>query len=235
MAKKATASKTGFVFSDKTLTILKNFAKYNENILMLPGNTLRTMTAQKNVFASATIEEELPREAAIYNLNELLNCLSLFEHPSLEFDTKAIKIFGEGSSLDYLYADKSIIVYPEKDVRYPAEFDVEFKLGAKDLDRVMQAARLMSLPNVCLRNDDDGNMYLRAHDASNDSSNKFDVKVGTTDIDGHFEATFRMENLKLLEIDYDVSVSFKGIARFKNDDFGIEYGVGLAPSVVPGS
>lgn len=230
MAKKSSANE--LVLSEKTLSILKNFAKYNEGILLTPGTVLKTVTVQKNVFATANIEETLPVEAAIYNLNEFLNCLSLFEHPKLHFSEKCININGDGSSLDYFYADKSVIVYPEKDIKYPSS-DLVFELKEKDLTRVLNAARLMSLPNVCLQNNADGMLLLRAHDASNSASNKFDVEVGTTEIEGLFEVNFRMENLRLIELDYEVNVSFRGIARFVNEDFGIEYGVGCAPGKIP--
>ena len=52
--------------SEKTINLLKNFASINQSINFKQGNTLRTMSVMKNILAEATIEEEVPRDFAIY-------------------------------------------------------------------------------------------------------------------------------------------------------------------------
>ena len=61
--------------SDNTLTILKNFAGINNSILVKQGTKLRTISVAKNILAEAEIDEEFPRDVALYDLNQLL------EHP----------------------------------------------------------------------------------------------------------------------------------------------------------
>ena len=63
--------------SDNTLTILKNFAGINNSILVKSGNQLRTISVAKNILAEASIEENFPRQFAIYDLNQFLNGLGL--------------------------------------------------------------------------------------------------------------------------------------------------------------
>ena len=41
--------------SKETLSVLKNFATINGNILIKTGNRLSTISAQKNVMASTTV------------------------------------------------------------------------------------------------------------------------------------------------------------------------------------
>ena len=41
--------------SKETLSILKNFASLNSNILVKPGNVLRTITPSKNGMAEAKV------------------------------------------------------------------------------------------------------------------------------------------------------------------------------------
>ena len=65
--------------SDKTLVILKNFAGINNSILVKRGDNLRTISLAKNILAEANINEEFPRDFAIYDLNQFLNGLGL--HP----------------------------------------------------------------------------------------------------------------------------------------------------------
>jgi hypothetical protein len=71
--------------SDKTLTLLKNFSSINQSILFKKGNSLRTISVMKNILAEATIEEELPKDFGIYDLNQFLNGLNLHQNAELDF------------------------------------------------------------------------------------------------------------------------------------------------------
>ncbi len=114
--------------SDKTLTILKNFAGINNSILVKEGNQLRTMSVAKNILAEAQIDEEFPREFAIYDLNQFLNGLSLHQDPELDFKEDTYLNIREGKRrVKYFYADPNVIVSPpEKEITLPSE-DVHFQ------------------------------------------------------------------------------------------------------------
>ena len=71
--------------SDNTLSLLKNFSTINTSILFKKGNKLRTMSVMKNILAEATIEEELPKDFGIYDLNQFLNGMGLHQSPELDF------------------------------------------------------------------------------------------------------------------------------------------------------
>jgi len=68
--------------SDRTLSVLKNFANINSNIVFREGNDLKTISVAKNILAKATLDEAVPQEFGIYDLNEFLNVLSLVENPT---------------------------------------------------------------------------------------------------------------------------------------------------------
>ena len=75
--------------SKETLSVLKNFATINGNILIKSGDRLSTISAQKNVMASTTVKENFDRDFGIYDLNEFLGVYSLFaDDPELQFDEK---------------------------------------------------------------------------------------------------------------------------------------------------
>ena len=63
----------------ETTAILKNYATINQNIQFKQGQTLSTISPQKNILTSAEISEDIPITFAIYDLNKLLGALSLFE------------------------------------------------------------------------------------------------------------------------------------------------------------
>ena len=67
--------------SDKTTLLLKNFSSINQSILFKSGNKLRSMSVMKNILAEATIQEDIPKDFGIYDLNQFLNGLSLHQSP----------------------------------------------------------------------------------------------------------------------------------------------------------
>ena len=71
--------------SDSTLNLLKNFSTINQSILFKEGSSLRTISVMKNILAEAVIDEEIPQDFGIYDLNQFLNGLSLHQSPDLDF------------------------------------------------------------------------------------------------------------------------------------------------------
>ena len=94
--------------SEHTTSVLKNFASINQNLVIKEGKTISTMSAMKNIVAKAEVDEDFPREIAIYDLNEFLAALSLFTNPVLDFSENFVMITEEGktgNSLKYFYSD----------------------------------------------------------------------------------------------------------------------------------
>ena len=116
--------------SAKTEAFLANFAKINQNMLFLEGNTIKTMSEARNVLASANIEENIPKEFGIYDLNEFLRVIALVNpKPSLKFEDDNI-LFRDSSGrmkVKYFYSSKESLTYPNKDIVMP-EPDVSFIL-----------------------------------------------------------------------------------------------------------
>ena len=76
--------------SSNTTMVLKNFATINQNLVIKEGSELLTMSSMKNIVAKATVEENFPKEIAIYMQNKVL----IFDR-SLQHNTeinKPIKI-----------------------------------------------------------------------------------------------------------------------------------------------
>ena len=96
----------------ETVAILKNYAAINQNIQFKEGQTLSTISPQKNILTSAEISEDIPQTFAIYDLNKLLGALSLFDKPALTVGEKHLTINGNGSELNYVYGDPSMLVLP---------------------------------------------------------------------------------------------------------------------------
>ena len=106
---------TSITISKTTLSILKNFASMNSNILVKPGNVIKTITPSKSGMAEAVIEETFDVEFGIWDLNKFLGLVSLFNNPQFEFGEKSVSITGSnGSVVKYNYSEPRLLTYPQK-------------------------------------------------------------------------------------------------------------------------
>ena len=213
--------------SDKTLTILKNFAGINNSILVKQGNNLRTISVAKNILAEATIEEQFPRDFAIYDLNQFLNGLGLHQDPELDFSENSYLTIREGKRrVKYFFADPQVIISPpDKEITLPSE-DVKFQLDTTSLEKLLKAAAVYQLPDLSAVGEA-GVVKLVVRDKKNDTSNEFAIVVGETDKE--FTFNFKVENIKIIPTTYNVTVSSKLLSRFTNDDHDLKYYIALEP------
>ena len=125
--------------SNQTKEILKNYSQINQNILIKQGNQLKTVSAMKNIVASATVPDEFSQEIPIYNLNEYLAAMSLFKEPVLSFSDKYMTIAEEdnSSSCKYHYSDPSVIVTVDKEIKMPS-IDVEVDITEENCNKALK-------------------------------------------------------------------------------------------------
>ena len=217
--------------SEHTISVLKNFASINQNLVIKEGSELQTMSAMKNIVARSGVEENFPKEMAIYDLNEFLAALSLFSSPVLEFDDQYVTIKEESNptnSLKYFYSDPSVVQSPSKTITMPSE-DITFELSSGDLSKMKRASAVIGAPDMVLENTDEPfKSILNAIDKKNDTANNYSLDISTNG-DGQFKFYFKVENLKLMDGSYDVSVSSRNISNFKSKNSDVEYWIALEP------
>ena len=216
--------------SEHTTSVLKNFASINQNLVIKEGKTISTMSAMKNIVAKAEVDEDFPREIAIYDLNEFLAALSLFTNPVLDFSENHVMITEEGktgNSLKYFYSDPSVVTTPSSEITMP-ETEVKFSLDSGDLSKVQRAASVIGSPDLVLEKNGTGS-YLTVNDKKNDTANNYSLDVDAEG-SGEYNFFFKVENLKLLPTNYDVNVSSKNISHFKSQaGNAVEYWIALEP------
>jgi hypothetical protein len=213
--------------SDSTLTLLKNFSNINQSILFKQGKSLRTISVMKNILAEATINEELPKDFGIYDLNQFLNGLALHNNPDLDFTNDNYVVIREGRSRSkYFFADPNVIICPpDKSIELPTE-DVSFELKTEQLDKLLKAAGIYQLPDLSAIGED-GVVKLVVRDKKNETSNDYAVVVGETE--GKFVFNFKVENIKLIPGSYDVVVSQKLLSKFTCREHDLTYYIALEP------
>ena len=212
--------------SDKTLMLLKNFSTINQSILFKQGNSLRTISVMKNILAEATIEEDIPKDFGVYDLNQFLNALSLHQKPELDFKNDGYTVISEDRARSkYFFADPNVIVSPpEKEITLPTE-DVCFQLNTNQLDKLLKAAAVYQVPDLSVIGKD-GSISIVVRDKKNDTSNDFSIVVGETE--STFSFNFKVENIKILPGTYTVVCS-QNLSRFTNKNQDLTYFIALEP------
>ena len=213
--------------SESTLSVLKNFSTINQSILFKQGRKLRTISVMKNILAEATIDEELPKDFGIYDLNQFLNGMGLHQSPELDFSNDSYVVIKEGKMrTKYFFADANVIITPpDKPIELPSE-DVTFDLSTDQLDKLLKAAAVYQLPDLSAVGEN-GVVKLVVRDKKNDTSNDFAITVGETE--STFSFNFKVENIKILPGTYEVVVSQKLLSRFTSKNHDLTYFIALEP------
>ncbi len=213
--------------SKSTLDILKNFSSINQSICFKEGTELSTLSIQKNILSRAVVEEKFPKDFAIYDLSEFLSGLTLFEDPDFDFSHDSYVIINDKRNTSrYFFADPSAIVTPpENRVELPSQ-DVSFTVAWSDIANIIKAAAIYQIEDLAVVGD--GKVIkLVVRDKKNDTSNSYAVKVGTTRAEFCFN--FKVENLKLLPADYEVTISKQNASLFRDVKRDLEYLIALEP------
>ena len=209
-------------FSNETLNVLKSFTAINKSILLNAGNTIKTITPEKTLIAIAEVPDTMPSQACVYDLSRFLSILSLNNDPDIDFGDKYFIISEGKRRTRYVYADISMIhTPPEKEITLPSA-DVTVNVSEGDLSSVLKAAGVLQFSEVAFVGEG-GKCYLKAIDSANDNADDFGVEIGETA--DKFNVIIKTDNLKLLPLDYQVTICSKGISEFKGK--GVTYYVAI--------
>jgi hypothetical protein len=214
--------------STDTLAILKNFSEINQNILFRPGKKLNTISQGKNILAEADITEKFDAEFGVYDLPEFLRAVELFNKPALKFNGgEYVTIADEATkqAIRYFFSDKSVVLSVSKGITMPDK-TVTFTLKKDDYAKLLKVCNTLNLPDVAVKGDGKS-IKIVATDKKNKSSNDWSLTIGETD--KTFTAYFRAENFKIINDDYDVSISKQKISHFINRTKPIQYWIALEP------
>ena len=215
--------------SHDTLALLKNFAGINTNILVRQGNVLSTVSAGKNILARATVAETFDREFAVYDLNNFLALLSLWDSPEIDFEETGMFLRDGQEEFEYGYADPSVVTAaPDKTLEIDPFFT--FNLTAADISMVQKAASILSAPTMSIVSKG-GKVTLTVSDPSNPRANAYRKELTTTDV-GDFDCRLKVENLKVVGDEYTVALGRKKAMHFKNTTKELEYWLAMEPSSV---
>lgn len=218
--------------SSETLNILKIAASINKSLAFSEGNEIKTVSASGNVIMEAVVTETFPQDFAVYELTKLLGVLALpaFKDAELVFDEEDdthMVIKAGSSKIKYYFTPEDFVKHPGKSITLP-KVDVEFMLSKEVLENFEKAAAALGHKAMKVKVSDK-NLYLVATSAEIDTSNDYIVDMGENTADD-FEASIKLENLKLVPGDFSVQLLKKGdrgISKFTHLTRKITTFVGL--------
>jgi hypothetical protein len=196
--------------SKNTVEVLKNYANINGNLLLKSGTKLGTISEQKNIMSSTIVSETFPSDFGIYDLNEFLSAMSVFEDPELEFSEKFVSIKQGNNSIKYYAAEAANLTVPQKEIVFP-DAEINFRVTSATLDLIRRTSGVLSAPDMVISGDG-SKIVGKVCQKKNASANSYDVDLGPTD--KVFNVNLKVENLKMVAGEYNVSISSKRISRF---------------------
>jgi len=216
--------------SENTLSILKNYAGINSNIVFNEGNSIQTISEAKNVLSAASTVEDFPQDFGIYDLNEFLNVLGLVDVPNLSFEKDYVLISDSSgrSKVKYFFSDPDMLTSPSKKIVMP-QCEVQFTLDANTLSRIKRAAAALGHDEVSIT-PGNGHLTLSVVDSKNATSNTFAIDIAGNYPADPFNFVISISNLKIIPGDYHVAISSKLISEFSNNELGVSYWIALEKS-----
>jgi hypothetical protein len=208
--------------SEFALTSLKNFSTINDGIVLRPGSTLRTVSAEENIFAEAEVDDVFPVEFGIFDLNNFLGNISALNNPELEFSDKQVVMDDGTISFSYYAKATELIDAPPAGKKVKLDNpDVTFDLPKETFQKLMKLASMNGLTHINVVGDN-GTLKLRTYDKQNPDSNSALTPVGNYQGD-NFTAIYKIEYLKMLPDDYVVDMKKGVFSRFTSKTRKLKY------------
>lgn len=211
--------------SKETINILKNFASINSNILINPGNKLKTRSSGSNIFAVAEVTEDFDTEVSIWDLNKFLGIISMFNNPDLEFHDKYVDISNGRSTVKYYYAEKSLLTVPTRDLKMP-EVLLSFDLEEQDLNEILKSSSILQVSDLHIVAGD-GKIKLIVDDSTNDTSDNFELVINENYSGPDYDGTLKVSDIKFLPGSYKVDLTNTIVSRFTHTATNLVYYISI--------
>lgn len=219
--------------SDKTVAILQGFAQINAGLLLRPGTRQKTLDQVENgMFAVADLDEEIPFEFGLLNLNTFLGNLAVFEDYQIEFKEKDDKsaygymlVRNDDFEMRWQASSPKLIKAPPADAEIKQKgTDFTFKLSARSLNKLRDFAGVNKEHIVFTG--EDGYVYGDVIDPqakSYDPKNRIRHRIGPHN-GKPFNMAFEARYFKgLVNADYKVNVAIDQMVEFVTGDESVHY------------
>lgn len=225
--------------SKKTIEYLGNCSRINGGIYIREGNKISTSSRDKTIFSKSVVTEEFDQDFGIYDLDEFLSTLSLFDKPQLvlkETHMVIVDQVDEKLKIKYFYTDPSLIHYSDKDLKLPSS-QISFNLTSETLDKINKSKGILKVDDMIITTENNRIVIKILNMDGGDSSNSLTMDIGENVDGGEFLVRIKLSNLLLLKGDYKVDILLiteggrfmRGMSNFIHTSEDIEYFVAVEP------
>lgn len=224
--------------SNETLVILKNFSTIEKRMEIKSGSTLRTRTG--SVYVLANVAETFPNpkqvnrtEFGIYDMSNLLNVLSLFEDPDIEFGEDHLLISSANGLQEgkYGYAGQGslgLLPFPPKMHPLP-EKHIEVTIPEEQLIKLQKAISYLEKPELKITSD--GKVVrIGTGNHKNDKSNTFSMVFDGKPNGVKANIWIAKENLIMMKGSYAAYITPSYILFKNTSGYDLSYYVGVEPN-----
>jgi hypothetical protein len=198
--------------SENTLSVLKNFSAINSGLVLQKGNIQKTISPEKSILVEVELEDAIPSQFGIYDLNQFLGNVSTLGNPDLSFTENSVMMNDGDIAFNYYSCSPNLIVSPPDKELKLKQVDVSFTLTNAILTKLLRLAAMNNLTHLSVVGKN-GEIRLQTHEKANDTSNSASFKLN--DYNGEdFTASFKVDNIKLVPGDYDVEMQLGAFAKF---------------------
>jgi len=229
-----------FAYKDTELKVLKNFAAINPNMIVLPDKFAVVNGMKKSVVGYYAFEETYDYEPyGIFDLDEFLTTISSMTEYKLNVcaDDNYVEIHDVRNGLKAVYNTSPLDMLPEvKDLTSKfskTHIDLEFVFTAEKLAILRKVTSVLKLERIYLESIDDGIRILAANKSLKNMTNPTELMltgehVVKNELGENVILYINLDELHLLEGDYQVKVSSKGISHWYNEFLKIDYFIGVS-------
>lgn len=211
--------------TNETVTILKNFTNINKSMRFDASNRIMIFNPSIGLLAYADVVDVFPRKFSIYDLNQLLSTLALFDNPSIEYDENQMNIIGNRMSAKYRYSAPQVTKDQVSQIPNTPDNQYSFELSKDQLQEILKAASVLGLKEVQISKD--SIKAFNTDDSGKIIDNEYEStveKLVLIDEDSELVVKIKVESLKLLPVDYTVYVNEKCVIfKSQNPDYKVNY------------
>ena len=215
-------------FSSDLLKIFKNFSDINSNLLLAPGNVIKTVRVPPTIFAEAEVAEVFESEFGIYDLKEFLSTLAMFKNPSIEFMDGYLEIVDDDDATirtKYYSADPTILTKVPELKQLPDPV-ATFTITETNFKRIQRASGTLKCPDVVIKGEN-GKITAIVCDLTTSTKNTFSVILEENYQGQQFDVHLKQEKLLMLDGDYKCGLIGDKVIKMEHVEKKLMYIVSL--------
>lgn len=197
--------------SKNTLSYLTHFSTISPNFIFKKGVQQKTIAGTKNRMVEATLDTNFPMDFPIRDLKGFLKAISNFDDPEVKFAKSQLTVSGRDGKIHFTPSKRKDLILPSKGITFPRA-DIEFDISSTQYSTLIKSLMKHSFYDVFLEGD--GNTIKVLTTPSFRGDYVYEQTIGKTN--KSFSFRFLISNLICPIDDYRISLSSKGIARFKS-------------------